>query len=137
MALLLNRPLMIQKLFYNEYLPLNSYFAGSIYENPNNPKNEYNPERGLKLLQDEEICKADERDFAWGFYRKLCTTELGQLKGQAITGRYDFTAGPVPHVSQVPELLAQWRPSGSGYGLVVINDSMIPAVPAAGSLRLL
>src|SRR5207248_5670741 len=41
------------------------------------------PERGLKLLQDEEICKADERDFAWGFYRKLCTTELGQLKGHA------------------------------------------------------
>ncbi|MBV9449735.1 MAG: ABC transporter substrate-binding protein [Streptosporangiaceae bacterium] len=62
---------------------------------------------------------------------------LGRLKGQAITGRYDFTAGPVPHVSQVPELLAQWRPSGSGYGLVVINDSLLPAVPAASSLKLL
>ena len=62
---------------------------------------------------------------------------LGQLKGQAITGRYDFTAGPVPHVSQVPELLAQWRPSGSGYGLVVVNDSLLPAVPTASSLKLL
>lgn len=61
---------------------------------------------------------------------------LDGLKGQAITGAYDFTSGPVPHVSQIPELLAQWRPSGSkGYDLVVINDSLLPAVPAASSLQ--
>jgi branched-chain amino acid transport system substrate-binding protein len=64
---------------------------------------------------------------------------LGTLKGQTIVGSYDFTSGPVPHVSQVPELLAQWRPapSGSGYDLVVINDSLLPVVPVAGSLQLL
>jgi len=62
---------------------------------------------------------------------------LGTLKGQAITGLYDFTSGPVPHVSQVPELLAQWRPSGSGYQLVVINNSLLPVVPTAGALQLL
>src|SRR5215469_3115104 len=63
---------------------------------------------------------------------------IGSLKGQAITGNYDFTAGPVPHVAQVPELMAQWRPaSGGGYELVVINDSLLPAVPVAGSLELL
>jgi microcin C transport system substrate-binding protein len=49
-ALLFNRELMIQKLFYNEYLPLNSYYPGTPYENPNNPKNLYNPQEALKLL---------------------------------------------------------------------------------------
>ncbi len=63
---------------------------------------------------------------------------IGSLKGQAITGDYDFTAGPVPHVAQVPELMAQWRPaSGGGYELVVIDDSLLPAVPVRGKLELL
>jgi microcin C transport system substrate-binding protein len=47
-----NRELMIQKLFYNEYLPDNSFFPGSVYENPNNPKNPYDPDTALKLLGD-------------------------------------------------------------------------------------
>jgi branched-chain amino acid transport system substrate-binding protein len=62
---------------------------------------------------------------------------IGSLKGQAITGHYDFTSGPVPHVSQVPELLAQWRLVSGSYQLVVINNSLLPAVPVAGSLQLL
>ena len=62
---------------------------------------------------------------------------LGHLKGQAITGDYDFTSGPVPHVSQIPELLAQWRPVSGSYQLVVIDNSLLPAVPVAGSLQLL
>jgi microcin C transport system substrate-binding protein len=33
MAHLLNRELLIRTLFFNEYPPLNSYFAGGIYEN--------------------------------------------------------------------------------------------------------
>jgi microcin C transport system substrate-binding protein len=48
--LLLNRDLLIQKLFYNEYTPMNSYFPGGVYENPQNPKNQYNPQEALKLL---------------------------------------------------------------------------------------
>jgi microcin C transport system substrate-binding protein len=48
--LLLNRDLLIQKLFYNEYTPMNSYFPGGVYENPGNPKNQYNPQEALKLL---------------------------------------------------------------------------------------
>src|SRR5262249_6602652 len=42
--------LLIQKLFFNEYVPLNSYHAGGIYENPNNPKMPYDPQLALKLL---------------------------------------------------------------------------------------
>jgi branched-chain amino acid transport system substrate-binding protein len=64
-------------------------------------------------------------------------TTLGTLKGQAITGAYDFSSGPVPHVSQIPELLAQWRLVNGSYQLVVVNNSQLPAVPVAGSLELL
>jgi branched-chain amino acid transport system substrate-binding protein len=62
---------------------------------------------------------------------------LSTLKGEAITGAYDFATGPVPHVSQVPELLAQWRLVSGSYQLVVVNNSLLPAVPVAGSLELL
>ena len=47
---LLNRPLMIEKLLYNGYQPINSYYAGTPYANPNNPKNEYDPALAVKLL---------------------------------------------------------------------------------------
>lgn len=62
---------------------------------------------------------------------------LGSVKGHAITGAYDFSSGPVPHVSQIPELLAQWRKVSGSYQLVVIDNSLLPAVPVAGSLQLL
>ena len=50
LALLENRDELIAKLFFNEYVPLNSYFSGGIYENRNNPKNSYNPQAALQLL---------------------------------------------------------------------------------------
>jgi len=45
----LNRKLFIEKVFFNEPVPLNSYYMG-FYENANNPKNEYDPQVALKLL---------------------------------------------------------------------------------------
>ncbi len=48
----MNRGLLIEKLFYKEYEPMNSYHAGGIYENPSNPKNPYDPSAGLKLLNE-------------------------------------------------------------------------------------
>jgi microcin C transport system substrate-binding protein len=48
-AHLLNRDLLIEKLFFKEYVPQNSYHAG-LYENPNNPKMPYDPKRALELL---------------------------------------------------------------------------------------
>ena len=47
---LFNRELMIQKLTYNEYLPMDSVFPGSIYENPKNEKVTFNPPAAVKLL---------------------------------------------------------------------------------------
>ncbi len=50
LALLLNREEIIQKIMFNEFQPLNSYFVDTPYENSNNPKNEYDPQQALKLL---------------------------------------------------------------------------------------
>ena len=50
LTFLLNRPLLIDKLFFNEYVPSNTYFPGTVYENPNNPKNPYDPQAAVSLL---------------------------------------------------------------------------------------
>jgi microcin C transport system substrate-binding protein len=47
---LFNRQLFIERLFFNEYVPVNSFFARSVYENKNNPKNPYDPQKALALL---------------------------------------------------------------------------------------
>jgi microcin C transport system substrate-binding protein len=50
LAYLLNRPLIVEKLFYNEVIPIDSYYSGGIYENPKNPKMQYDPQLAVKLL---------------------------------------------------------------------------------------
>ena len=52
LALLQNREELIEKLFFKEYVPQNSYFSGGIYENANNPKTPYDPQMALQLLAD-------------------------------------------------------------------------------------
>lgn len=50
LAHLVNRPLIVEKLFYNEVIPIDSYYAGGIYENSKNPKMHYDPQLAIKLL---------------------------------------------------------------------------------------
>ena len=50
LAFLLDRKLLLEKIMHNEYEPENSYNSSTPYENPNDPKNEYDPEGALKLL---------------------------------------------------------------------------------------
>lgn len=52
LAHLLNRELLIAKLFFSEYSPQNSFFAGGPYENPDNPKTPYDPRLAVSLLAD-------------------------------------------------------------------------------------
>jgi microcin C transport system substrate-binding protein len=47
---LFNREQMIEKLAFNEYIPMDSIYAFSVYENPDNEKIRYNPQRALELL---------------------------------------------------------------------------------------
>jgi microcin C transport system substrate-binding protein len=61
LTLLLNRPLLIEKLFFNEYVPSNTYFPGTVYENPNNPRNEYNPTEAVKLLAEAGWSQRDSQ----------------------------------------------------------------------------
>jgi microcin C transport system substrate-binding protein len=51
LAHLMNRDLLIEKLFFKEYVPQNTYFGGA-YANPSNPKMPYDPKRALELLQE-------------------------------------------------------------------------------------
>jgi microcin C transport system substrate-binding protein len=50
LTLLFDRQKFIEQLYNNEYLPLNTFFPGTTYENPGNPKNLYNPQEAVQLL---------------------------------------------------------------------------------------
>jgi microcin C transport system substrate-binding protein len=47
---LFNRESMVEKLMYNEYVMTDSIFPASVYENPDNEKIGYDPQRALQLL---------------------------------------------------------------------------------------
>ncbi len=49
---LFNRDILIQKLFFNEYVPLNSYYPGGIYANENNPEFHYSADEAVRLLSE-------------------------------------------------------------------------------------
>lgn len=49
-AYLFNREKLIDKLFFNQYDFIDSYFPGSVWENPNNAKIRYNPDEAAELL---------------------------------------------------------------------------------------
>jgi len=52
LAHLYNRPAFMEKLFFNEYQNMNSYFPGSIYENPKNEEPGFDPEKAQALLEE-------------------------------------------------------------------------------------
>lgn len=47
---LFNREALIEKLMFNQYVPMDSMYPGSIYENPNNEKIRYDPQKAVQLL---------------------------------------------------------------------------------------
>jgi len=49
-AYLFNREKLIDQLFFKQYEFIDSYFPGSIWANPDNPKIRYNPEKASALL---------------------------------------------------------------------------------------
>ena len=51
-AYLYNREKMNEEMYYKEYSMMNSLYSGSVYENPNNEKVVYNPDKAVKLLKE-------------------------------------------------------------------------------------
>ena len=50
LTLLLDRRTLLDKIMHNEYELEYSYLAGTPYENPSDPKNEYDPDKAVQLL---------------------------------------------------------------------------------------
>ncbi|MFQ6610265.1 MAG: ABC transporter substrate-binding protein, partial [Fidelibacterota bacterium] len=59
-AYLYNREMMNREMYYNEYSMMNSLYSGSVYENPNNEKITYNPEKAVQLLKEAGYTKRDK-----------------------------------------------------------------------------
>jgi len=73
-AHLYNRDKLIEKLFYGEYVKLNSYYPSSVYENPDNKRYEYDPEMAKRLLA--EVGYKERNAEGWLVNDKGQTLEL-------------------------------------------------------------
>ncbi len=51
-AYLFNRKKLMEKLFFNQYQYIDSYYPGRIWANPTNPKIRYNPRKAARLLEE-------------------------------------------------------------------------------------
>ncbi len=81
LTFLLNREQLIEKLFYGEYEPQNSYYAKSLYENPDNPVNAYDPEEALSLLAEAGWSSRDSQGRLVKDGQPLAIELLYQSKG--------------------------------------------------------
>lgn len=61
LTLLLDRAQIIEKLKFNLFKTLNSYFADSPYEDQDDPQNNYDPQQALKLLADSGWSSRDNQ----------------------------------------------------------------------------
>lgn len=62
---------------------------------------------------------------------------IGKSKGEVMTGKYDFTSGPVMNVSNHPDYMAQWQTSKDPkfmYDLLIVNNAADPSVPIDAKL---
>ncbi|RCK80370.1 MAG: Oligopeptide ABC transporter, periplasmic oligopeptide-binding protein OppA [Candidatus Ozemobacter sibiricus] len=64
-AHLFNREKMMDKLFFNEYEYLDTFFPNSPYENPDNPKIRFDPDRAVELLEAAGWKQADRDAEGW------------------------------------------------------------------------
>ena len=48
---LFNREIMVEKMMFNEYLMMDSIYPGSVYENLDNEKIRYDPQKALQLAE--------------------------------------------------------------------------------------
>jgi microcin C transport system substrate-binding protein len=94
LALLLDRKRLLKELMFNQYLPTRSYWPGGAYENPKNPRNDFDPRTALALLAEA----------GWG-----TRNSAGQLvndKGEPLTMRLIYSSpGLEKHLTMYQESL--------------------------------
>ncbi len=81
---LYNREKMNKEMYYSEYAMMNSLYSGSVYENPNNEKIHYDPEKAIKLLK--EAGYTQRNSDGWLVYEKtgkVLQFEIGIQQGSA------------------------------------------------------
>ena len=66
-----NRELKIEKLYYNEYVPLSSYYQGGLYQNPDNVLIEYDVEEAVRLLEEAGYSEFDDEGYRTKDGRRL------------------------------------------------------------------
>jgi microcin C transport system substrate-binding protein len=64
-AYLYNREKLMDKLFFNEYEFLDSFYPNSPYENPDNPKMRYNPDKAVELLEEAGWLQKNRDSEGW------------------------------------------------------------------------
>ena len=55
----------MDKLFFNEYEFLDSFYPNSTYENPDNPKMRYNPDKAVELLEEAGWLQKNRDSQGW------------------------------------------------------------------------
>ena len=87
---LYNREKMNKEMYYNEYDMMNSMYAGSMYENPNNNQFNHNPEKAVELLK--EAGYTTRNDDGWLVHKPTGKVLSFQLD---LPKTYEYMATPV------------------------------------------
>ena len=83
-AYLYDREKMNREMYYSEYSMMHSLWSGSVYENPNNEKVLYNPQKAVQLLRDAGY--KDRNKVGWLYHEetgKVLEFDLSIGKGLA------------------------------------------------------
>ncbi|MCF7823882.1 MAG: hypothetical protein K9N35_06880 [Candidatus Marinimicrobia bacterium] len=86
---LYNREKMNEEMYYNEYSMMNSLYSGSVYENPNNEKVVYSPEKAVKLLKEAGYTKRNDDGWLINKDGQVLRFEIAIMKGS------DYMVTPV------------------------------------------
>jgi len=78
---LYNREKMNEEMYYNEYSMMNSLYSGSIYENPDNEKVVYSPEKAVKLLEEAGFKSRNKDGWLVNDEGRVLRFEIAIMKG--------------------------------------------------------
>jgi len=56
---------------------------------------------------------------------------LDTVNMMTLSGKIDFTHGPVPGIATIPTVVGQWQFTGGKWSWAVVDNSQYPAIPVA------